>query len=143
MSGWLGGNNREVVEPIDPLFKCELCGSPQLRNDHVQECDCTHSFDRLQALVGAWGSVTFPEATVQSITEHMSDEIAELREASTVAERKLECADIALLLLHIASRDGFSLVDAMKLKFSICKTRHWGDPDTRGVVRHIESESKL
>lgn len=48
-----------------------------------------------------------------------------------------ECADIMHLLFQVADKCGFDLLEATREKFEINKGRTWGEPDERGVVRHV------
>lgn len=106
--------------------------------------------DGFQHEVGEWGKVKFPQASELTIAIHLTREAAELRRvAETFAACEgvppeifeEECADCLLLLLHIAHRAGFSLLEAARQKFSVVKTREWGEADDEGVrehIRHVE-----
>jgi uncharacterized protein YabN with tetrapyrrole methylase and pyrophosphatase domain len=93
-----------------------------------------------QNKVGRWGERTFPESTLKSIQAHMEDEVKELKDAvgewndNMVME---ELSDIVLLCIHAAYKMGKNLIYYTIKKFAICKLRKWGEPDSRGVRRHI------
>ena len=102
----------------------------------------------LQDETGTWGDATFPLSTARSVMAHLTDEIDELAvevdtfgatteptNRSALAE---EAADCMLLLLHIAHKCGFDLETAARAKLERNRMRHWGEPDARGVVRHVE-----
>lgn len=102
----------------------------------------------LQDEIGDWGDITFPLSTPRSVMAHLSDEITEL---STEVDayiatpgndtRRLlaeEAADCLLLLYHIAHKCGFDLETEARAKFEKNQRRRWGEPDERGVVRHVE-----
>ena len=95
-----------------------------------------------QEEVGNWGGITFPKATNQSILEHTYREMKELLAADTVDNLAEECADIQLLLLHLAHRNSFDLFATAKQKFGIFQRRKWGKPDSAGVVEHIRERRR-
>lgn len=102
----------------------------------------------LQDETGTWGDETFPLSTARSVMDHLTDEIVELddevnaflTEASPERRAALaeEAADCYLLLLHIAHKCGFDLESAARAKLERNRARIWGEPDARGVVRHVE-----
>lgn len=101
--------------------------------------------DRLQMEVGDWGAVTFPSATLESITAHLMEEAEELNADCTVQgpeegmasrdEIKMEAADCLLLLMHVAYREGFSLIEAAREKLIVNKGRTWA-PAEGGYWKH-------
>lgn len=99
--------------------------------------------DRFQQEVGEWANQTFTQATDHSIIVHLAREVKELRayltteQAVTVESIALEAADCLLLLMHLAHRCDFSLIDAATLKHSINRHRQWGQADAEGVVEHV------
>lgn len=102
--------------------------------------------DRFQNAVGEWAEQTFTAATDASVVAHLRREVKELRDLMGMAEEgyaiatheiALESADCFLLLLHLAHRCGFSLIDAAETKFAANKRREWGKPDAEGVVEHV------
>ncbi len=102
----------------------------------------------LQEEVGTWGDMTFPLSTPRSVMAHLADEIVELADEidaftdhpdePTRAALAEEAADCFLLLMHIAHKCRFDLVAAANAKFEKNRQRSWGEPDARGVVRHLE-----
>jgi hypothetical protein len=92
----------------------------------------------LQDVIGYWGDQTFTEATPESIMAHLEDEIKELKNANTIEQKMKEAADCTILLFQFAHKVSFSLCDAVIEKHIINKQRKWGQPDERGVVRHID-----
>lgn len=101
--------------------------------------------DRFQREVGHWAEQTFPKATDTSVCIHLGREVAELRGWCAAAERSpvetaeiaAEAADCFLLLLHLAHRCDFSLLDAAHAKMATNRQRTWGEPDAAGVVEHV------
>lgn len=91
--------------------------------------------ETFQHAVGEWADKTFPQSTADSIRAHLSDEVAEL--ADGVDVDAFEAADCLLLLLHLAHKEGFSLIGTAREKHAINQRRQWGVPDDRGVVRHV------
>lgn len=98
----------------------------------------------VQDRIGEWGDVTFPDSTVYSITEHFLEEVDEVHEAVFVDQEwgdgdlPTEAADCAILLFQLAHRAGFDLIAEVERKFAVNQQRTWGEPDERGVVRHVE-----
>lgn len=91
-------------------------------------------FARLQREIGEWGDRTFPQATPASIVAHLQREAAELKERPWSRE---EMADVAMLLCHLAHRQGIDLQTEVEQKFALNRMRKWGKPDAEGVVEHI------
>jgi len=109
-----------------------------------------NDLDRIQRIIGEWGSRTFPQATNDSIAAHLEDEAMELREVAGQQHEPLlrsekyelaqEAADCLLLLLHLAHRNGFSLFDAAAAKFAVNERRTWqAEPNDRGYMGHVET----
>ena len=73
----------------------------------------------LQKQIGEWGVETFPTATNRSIAQHLLEEADEVENAAKNQGIGLmeECADVLLLLLHLAHRNGFDLEQAARQKF--------------------------
>lgn len=102
----------------------------------------------LQEETGTWGDITFPQGTPRAVMAHLSDEIQELAaevelfmaspaptNGAALAE---EAADCLLLLYHLAHKCGFDLEAEARRKLEKNRQRTWGEPDARGVVRHVE-----
>ncbi len=94
------------------------------------------SLDDLQWRVGEWAKQTFPHSTRYSIIEHLNREVMELSDSVDSDTDREECADVLLLLLHLAHRFGFSLLEEAEQKFHVCLTREWAEPDAQGVSEH-------
>lgn len=106
---------------------------------------------RVQTKIGRWVDNTFDlkrgfdfYRSVEGMLEHLQKEVMELRNtvfgrATTdlVAE---EAADCVILLLCIAHKYGFNLMEEVEKKFEVLKTRKWGDPDEKSVIEHIREE---
>lgn len=92
-----------------------------------------NAFDNFQVEVNEWQRKTFPESTKATVLTHLYREAKELREKGTPDE----AADVLLLLIAFADKAGFSLFDAARDKFEICKARKWGQPDAQGVREHV------
>lgn len=100
-----------------------------------------------------WQQKTFGKATSFSKLEHLKDEIEEVSDALEwfSEEKELsqqvmeEYADCFLLLYGSASCYGMSFDDitkAIAAKMDKNEARKWGEPDVRGVVKHIKEEEK-
>lgn len=106
------------------------------------------SLHELQRLIGEWADRTFPGSHPLSVIAHLGDELGELHEAmlglnddGIVARGnlRLELADVALLLLHLAHKMGLDLYEAILDKHDLNQRRTWGQADARGVVRHVST----
>ena len=84
------------------------------------------------------------------ILHHLQDEVLETIEAAEAfravptpanyANLKEEISDCFILLLNAASNTGMTETDILVGildKMDINKARNWGNPDSRGVVKHI------
>jgi len=67
---------------------------------------------------------------------HFREEVKEFDEAIDTPEEANEAADIVILLLAQAHRQGYDLLRAVDLKMSINVRRAWLPPDKQGIVRH-------
>lgn len=92
--------------------------------------------DRFQKLLGDWCTKTFPDAKLDGILKHLEKEVVE--ELQVHPDDPHELADCIILLIHYATRKGWSIHDAVLSKFEILKTRVWGKPDEHGVIEHVE-----
>lgn len=93
--------------------------------------------DLAQDVIGDWQDKTFPHGTVHSKLEHLKDEIAEVQDDPNDL---LEWADLLILLMGAARLAGFSMSQLMvgvEAKHIINQRRDWGEPDERGVVKHV------
>ena len=99
---------------------------PQDLDDRQHEC-------------GTWADKTFPSSTSASIMAHLRRELVELAEETDPIKRRAECADVLLLMIHLAHKEGWSLQSALRDKFEVNKRRTWGKPDAEGVVEHVRS----
>ena len=75
----------------------------------------------------------FPDSTPDSLTAHLLEEAHELSEAPRNPE---EMADVALLLLGLASRCGVDLPAWMRRKMEICRLRSWGPSPCGAYLKH-------
>lgn len=97
----------------------------------------------LQRRVGEWGEATFPTATNASIIRHLYDELDELDRAfSADGDRAMqvseEAADCLLILLYVAHRWGFSLIESAEVKMIVNRARTWNTATEAGYVKHDE-----
>lgn len=124
-------------------------------------------FDYFQGEVGRWAAATFPDSTPMSKARHLLREAGEVGELSAILdllaaappevrqsaaamveaiEEELrpqlaeECADVLLILLHIAHSQGFSLLAEARRKFTENQLRKWGKADAQGVAEHERAE---
>ncbi len=97
-------------------------------------------WDVLQADWTAWGKKTFPHATLSTILAHLR---AELKEVEDNPKDPLEWADVLMLILQAAHREGFTmehLFEACETKFQINQQRQWGKPNSEGFSEHIKGD---
>ena len=97
---------------------------------------------RLAARQAAWSDATFgtdrgPEGSLH----HLIDEANECLDNPTDLS---EYADCLILLLDATRRAGYTLTDlanAAWAKMDANEQRTWGEPDSRGVIHHIEPDT--
>lgn len=73
------------------------------------------------------------------LVTHLAEEVAELRESlihDSIEEVAEEMADIAVILLALASAEDVELESQFKLKMEKNEKRAWQKPDKKGVIRH-------
>lgn len=95
--------------------------------------------NELEKEVGAWGIMTFPEATNKSIAAHLveeANEVFDYAEQHGMGSME-ECADVYLLLLHLAYRNGFDLEAVARRKFESIRNAEWVD-DGRGYKKRVK-----
>jgi len=102
----------------------------------------TGFLDDLQRMIGTWANTALPEPHLVSAAAHKArDEAHELVAAAAngfIHDIAEETADVAIALLTIAHRAGFSLKDAIRKKHAVNLTRRWGPPDPlTGVTSHV------
>ena len=93
--------------------------------------------------VGEWGIKTFHHSIADcgAIVNHIKKEVDELElqvAYGNSLEIVTECADIYILLLHIAHLHDIDLMRMAKWKMSINAQREWKEPDKDGVVEHVK-----
>lgn len=107
------------------------------------------TMDEVQNEAHTWGTETFGVGPhrVFGVVSHLADEVRELEEALNemglgdegVPKAVLdEVGDVGLLILEVAGLLGVSLREAVERKLAVNRTRKWGKPDARGVVKHVE-----
>jgi len=95
------------------------------------------AIDEFQRQVSKWAEDTFPGSHIGSRMAHLRDE---LNEVESNPGDSFEWADVLLLFMHAAVQAGHSMtgiLSAARAKHKINLERVWGEPDERGVVRHI------
>lgn len=99
-----------------------------------------HTWQELQDKVVEWKQGK--NVTLEGTLEHLLDEIKDLRDNPYDV---INIADVFILLLGVCDEVGFSIdevSEAVAAKIAINESRLWGNPDERGVVRHIQ-ETKM
>lgn len=99
--------------------------------------------ESLISSIAEWQRKTFPHGTPASCMAHLARECGELAHAlgnGLADETAEEAADCLLLLVGIADRSGFDLLQAAEVKLEKNKRRIWGEPDDEGVVEHIDAD---
>lgn len=91
-----------------------------------------NDLDVFQFEVGEWQAATFPQSTVETVLAHLAEEIREL----TDEPGPEEAADVFMLLLAVANKLEFSLMDAVREKFAINLQRQWGIVTAEGYTKH-------
>lgn len=99
--------------------------------------------DGFQHQVGAWAERTFPASDWRSVVTHLQEEVEELSNAlypdlDGRGDYREEAADCLLLLLHLAHKEGFSLMEAATQKHRENVCRIWETDDNgRGYWKHV------
>ena len=88
----------------------------------------------LQKGIGQWGAQTFPTCSLNGVVNHLYKEVLELSEDHDPEE----AADCCILLFQHAYNGGYDLLDEVRKKFEINKTRKWGEPDEFGIIEHVK-----
>ena len=100
---------------------------------HQQDGMTEITITNLQKICGRWAEETFPKSTPQSVIEHFREEAEEFAEMGDPEE----AADCVLLLLHHASKEGYSLLDEVLKKFRTNTKRTWAkEPNEKGYFKH-------
>lgn len=93
----------------------------------------------------AWAEQTFPDATVETIHEHIDEEISELHEADfgqkdadAVAH---EIGGLGLLLTHLASKHGLSFGRCVTREFAIVRDDTFERDDATGYAKRTHTPS--
>ena len=101
-------------------------------------------FGAFQAEVGRWADETFKVRgyhDVAGAATHLVMESGEVKEAVDLDQLDRvpeETADCLLLLVTIAHRQGYSLMEAARAKFDVLAASEWGLPDENGVYHRIK-----
>jgi len=93
-----------------------------------------------QRYVGEWNVKTFPDSTFKGHIHHIKKEVEELEEAylsSNDYHVAQETADVFIMLLSLAHRLEFDLMDEAANKMRILLRRKWQEPDENGVIEHV------
>jgi len=73
---------------------------------------------------------------------HLTKVRDELIELESDPRDPMEMADVLLALMLHAAQNGVDLQVAAREKFEIVKSRVFGEPDERGVVRHLANRER-
>ena len=97
------------------------------------------STTRLQHDTGTWADQTFPKSSNESICKHLEEELVEFLDDQSPEE----AADIVLLLMHHAHKNGYNLLYEAEKKLLKNKRRTWeSEPNKDGYYKHTkEGES--
>jgi NTP pyrophosphatase (non-canonical NTP hydrolase) len=95
-------------------------------------------------MISEWQNRTFGQATALSKTNHLIEEVLELRTdlVNNDPNKRMEFADCFILLFGAASSDGMTYADicaAIDEKMQVNYSRKWGKPNENGVVNHIKT----
>lgn len=89
-----------------------------------------------------WSQKTFGMDNEKNHLPALHKLVDEVKETIESPYDKTEFADCLILLFDAFRRSGGTLeefIEAAQTKLNINKTRTWGTPDHRGVVRHIKT----
>lgn len=91
-----------------------------------------NSFEQFVNEVVTWQRETFPQSTTESVLSHLREEIQELQDDRSPEE----AADVLLLLLAFADKEGFDLLEAARRKMIINHVRQWTVTAQGGHTKH-------
>lgn len=98
------------------------------------------NFQQLQNRVWTWCEKKFGDkSSLEGRIEHLIEEVEDLKDNPYNISSQ---ADIYILMMAISKETGFSMDEisvAVEAKQTINETREWGDPDAKGIIRHIKS----
>jgi dCMP deaminase len=103
--------------------------------EDIRYREAVPTLDTLARDIRAWQAETFPQATPASVAEHLRREAEELSDEPSSTE---EIADIFHLLIAAAEANGCDLIAEVARKFAVNRRRVWGQPDSAGVVEHVQ-----
>lgn len=95
----------------------------------------------LQHEIGAWGDATFPQSNIDTVAEHLAEEVVEFFDdyRSGLDSQEEELADMFLLMLHFAHKSGFDMAEAAERKMAINRARKWNiKAEPAGHFKHVE-----
>jgi NTP pyrophosphatase (non-canonical NTP hydrolase) len=113
-----------------------------------------------QHYVGSWGDATFPQSTTETVLNHLTEEVLELRGVpketipdimnviNAYANRAYdqndaeEGADVFLLLLHFCHKLGYDLAEEAAKKMEKNELRVWSkEPEAvGGHFKHVDED---
>lgn len=109
-------------------------GAPPSTTGHSKQKNSPLTLDGVMAEVSQWAAETFPNRTLDSVTEHLAEEMHELAQEPSSAE---ELADVVMLIFELAEMYGIDMRRAIKTKLEVCKKAEWRD-DGNGVYHRIK-----
>lgn len=94
------------------------------------------SLSGFQKEVREWAAETFPEVQTEAVVNKLKCEVLELAERHKPAE----AGDCFIILLQLAHRGGYDLLEEAKKKMEVNRGRRWGRPDGNGCIQHLEEK---
>lgn len=88
----------------------------------------------LQTEIKKWADSVFPNRTSSGILKKIDEEKQEIIDSGCIDP--LEYADLAILILDLASINGIDIQDAVRTKLEINYARSWEIDLENGVMRH-------
>lgn len=100
------------------------------------------TLDKFQQELLEWKGRQFPDATLYSVAVHLDEELRELlaelgNPFGSWEDIDEEMADVLIMLCQYANFRGKSMMELVERKMQTNYSRQWGDPDEKGVVRHL------
>lgn len=91
-----------------------------------------------ERIIGEWSLATFgPGERFRPHIEHIRRELTELENCKTSTAVAEEMADVLILLLGFAYRNGVDLAEELERKHAVNLERRWCKPDAMGVTEHV------
>jgi len=96
-------------------------------------------FQKLQNELGEWADTTFGPRTVESLLNHLREELDEVIADPIDEHEWADCLQLLIDAYRLATGNTTEhLLDACFEKLEINKNRTWNAPDENGIFKHVK-----